>query len=619
MAETRGNSKLVIGVLAFAAALAAVYPSAPAGLGQAVIYDGLALLAAGVALYGAHIRPPEDRVPWQLLAAACGLFLLGDIIWDIYEISWNRESPVPSYADVAFIGGYLCLLASGVALRRRSRRADLGGPLLDAGIVASAMAILCWEPLLLQVGGSPFQAFVAGIYPVGDVAVLALIVTMMFGRRSTWTGNLMIGGLLILTFADLSFLFLSRSGSYATGDWPDVLFMLGPVVLASAAVAPDHQALMQDTPLRYGRLASVALACVALVAVPFGFLQGDELTTGDRIARVALRVVFLSFVAGRLMRLAITEERAQDRLGATSTRLASVVEHASVAVIYTTPDGIVHEWNAAAEHLFGFPRDVMIGGNLLDRLAIRDRTTLWRGAGSVAQDVLPFDLPTGRSLVALRREAMRRSGVVVGYTVFASDATKDVLAEASTVTETLDEIAPVVERLGAVLHEVVPFDVLGLYAVADDAYRELVTVTVDDDRLRAHLDLRAVRTPFDEPMKLRLRHLNVGSLQDTAIDDPLAWFVRDASAARAAILVALRSESNLHSLFLVGFHEPSRITDEHIGLVEAVAPLLSRAVRRVLIVEHEREAVRRLEEIDGLRRQLAEQLSATGMRAATPD
>jgi PAS domain-containing protein len=606
------RTTLVIGVLAVATLGVAAYPFVPSGLGQAFVYDGLALFAAGVALYGAVKRPQFDRQPWLLLSAGCGFFLLGDIIWDIYELAWHRESPVPSYADVAFVCAYLCFIGAAIGLRRRWRRADWTGPVLDAGIVASAMAILCWEPLLLQVGGSPFQAFVAGIYPVGDVAVLALVVTLMFGRRSTWTGSLMVGGLLMLTVADVSFLILSRTGSYSTGDWPDILFMLGPVVLAAAAVAPDHDELRQETTARYARLASVSLACLALVAVPFGLLQGSELTTADRVSRVVLRVVFLAFVAGRLMRLAISEERAQDRLGATSTRLASVVEHASVAVIYTSPDGIVQEWNAAAEQLFGYSSDVMVGGNLLDRLLLRDRTTLWDGTGSVSQDVLPMDLPSGRSLVALRREAMRRAGSTVGYTVFASDATKDVLAEASTVTETVDEIAPVVERLGTVLYEVVPFDVIGLYAVSGDAYRELVTVTSDDGRLRAHLDLRAVRTAFDEPLVERLRHLTAASLQDTDIDDPLAWFVRDASAARAAILVALRSEATVHSLFLVGFHSPGVITDEHVGLVEAVAPLLSRAVRRVLIVEHEREASRRLEEIDALRRQLLEQLAAAG-------
>lgn len=613
------RTKLVVGVLGIAAVIAACYPFVPEGLPQALVYDGLAAFAVAVALYGSLRRTRSQRAPLLLLTGGLALFLVGDIVWDIYELALDRESPVPSYADVAFVGGYVCLVCAAIGLRRRAPRADTAGALLDAGIVASAMAIVCWEPLLLEVGGSPLKAFVAGIYPIGDVAVLALIVTLMFGRRSTWTGTLLVGGLLTLTIADISFLILSRSDSYNTGDWPDLLFMLGPVLLSAAAIAPDHAALVRGTPARYGRLASVTLASVALVAVPFGLLQGNELTTGDRVARVVLRVVFVGFVGIRLMRLAINEELAQDRLGATSTRLASVVEHASVAVVYTNPEGVVQEWNSAAEQLFGYPRDVMVGGNLLDRLELRDRTTLWRGAGSVSQDVLPMDLPTGRSLVSLRREAMRRGGAIVGYTVFASDATKEVLAEASTVTETVDEIAPVVERLGDVLHEVVPFDVLGLYAVAGNSYRELVTVTSDGARLRAHLDLRAVRTSFDDPLRERLRTLNVVTLHDTSVDDPLAWFARDASAAQSAILVALRAEGTVHSLFLVGFHRPEAVTDEHLGLVEAVAPLLSRAVRRVLIVEHEREAARRLEEIDTLRRQLLERLAATGDRGMSVD
>jgi hypothetical protein len=258
----------------------------------------------------------------------------------------------------------------------------------------------------------------------------------------------------------------------------------------------------------------------------------------------------------------------------------------------------------------------MIGENIVDRLGLRGRSSLWRDGARVTQDILPMELPQGQILVGLRREATRRAGRVVGYVVFASDATKDVLAEHEG-DELSDELTPVVERLAGVLHEVVPFDVLGLYAVEDGAYHELVTVTAaENGPLTAYQDLRALRTAIPPGVLQRLAGLSVLTFQEVVGDDELAWFIRDVSGARAAILVGLRRETSVHSLLLVGFHRPGVIQDEHVGLVEAVAPLLSRAVRRMLVVEHEREAKRRLGEIDALRQRLVHMVDNQQVRLA---
>jgi hypothetical protein len=129
-------------------------------------------------------------------------------------------------------------------------------------------------------------------------------------------------------------------------------------------------------------------------------------------------------------------------------------------------------------------------------------------------------------------------------------------------------------------------------------------VTSADGALTAHQDLRSLRTPIPTSVLQRLAGLSVLTIQEVSGADELAWFIRDVSGARAAILVGLRRDASVHSLLLVGFHRAGVIEDEHVGLVEAVAPLLSRAVRRMLVIEHEREAKRRLDELDALHERL---------------
>src|SRR5207237_10131142 len=102
--------------------------------------------------------------------------------------------------------------------------------------------------------------------------------------------------------------------------------------------------LLEVAGARGDRMASIVLACAALVAVPFGLLGNGHLSTADRLAGIGLRLVFLALVGGRLLRLAVTEERARDVLATTSTRLMTVVEQSQVAVAYTSEASTVVEW-----------------------------------------------------------------------------------------------------------------------------------------------------------------------------------------------------------------------------------------------------------------------------------
>src|SRR6476659_10860271 len=45
--------------------------------------------------------------------------------------------------------------------------------------------------------------------------------------------------------------------------------------------------------------------------------------------------------------------------------LASIVEHAEDAIIGCTPDGIIESWNQAAEKLFGYCAEEIIGQNIV--------------------------------------------------------------------------------------------------------------------------------------------------------------------------------------------------------------------------------------------------------------
>ncbi|HEV8124167.1 MAG TPA: hypothetical protein VGP80_08000, partial [Gemmatimonadales bacterium] len=81
-------------------------------------------LIASVACFRAGLRHEKRlRTFWWLLAAACGSWMLGEMIWTGYDLAGGGGPPIPSWADVGYllfiplaVGALLChpgLRASG--------------------------------------------------------------------------------------------------------------------------------------------------------------------------------------------------------------------------------------------------------------------------------------------------------------------------------------------------------------------------------------------------------------------------------------------------------------------------------------------------------------------------
>lgn len=592
----------VLAVLVAGGAAIALYPLLPGEVLDAVLYDVLAFAGAALAYLGGRHRPPPERRAWYLLALGPLCFGIGDVIWDVYEFGFGRNAPTPSFADAVYVAGYGFLILAGVNLLIGAGRADLGGPAIDALIVALGMALVWFEPLLVEATDSVEEAVVAGIYPVGDVAVFALFVTVVVRRRMTVAGSLLLSGMAALLVADVAFLVMSRSDSYVTGRWPDLLFMAGPLLLGTAALAPDVDTMMQTSWSPRDRLTSVMLACAASFALPLDLIDADDVSSTQRVTRLVLRVLFLALVAGRLFWLATREASAHDELMVTSTRLKAMVENSADAVVYTQVDGTILEWNPAAERLFGVGRHDMVGTNLLDHFDLANRTTIWREAALPTEDVVPLDLRGTRVLVRFRREPVQVSGGGRGYIVTARDATKQLLAEgAAESVGVSDQLGPVMERFGDVVHDVVAFDALALFAIDGREYRALATLmpgadgvcfaSLDGTKL-GELDDAALRALLDADARV---------VRASDARDGLYALLAPLGRCEAGVVVPLDRGGSVRAVLVLAFTSEDAVSADLIDLVDALAPPLARAVPRILTIEAEREAVRNLKSIEAVR------------------
>lgn len=212
--------------------------------------DDLGQLAAALAAAGCCARAsrcaPAGRARWSwwLLAGGTGSWAAGQAVWSFSELAVGRAVPFPSLADAGFLL-FPLLAGVGLLVLPVGRDAAWSGArnLLDAMVIAGSLLILSWASSLgatvADEGSGRLATVLAVAYPLGDVVVLTLVVLVLSraasGRRAVLVPLAV--GLASLAAADSSFLYLTATGSYATGDLCGVGWTAGFVLVALAALA----------------------------------------------------------------------------------------------------------------------------------------------------------------------------------------------------------------------------------------------------------------------------------------------------------------------------------------------------------------------------------------------
>ena len=207
-----------------------------------------AAFGAACCLVVAFRATGRPRVTWLAMGAGLAAWSAGEGVWSYYEL-WLGfpEAPFPSLADVGFL---LFLLAAVVALL-----VFPGGGLnetrfrwgLDGVIASGSLFIVSWVIVLGKVyrtgGEDTLGLTVALAYPVGDLVLVTI--TLLILARSESAQRLSLGllvtGILVLSFSDSAFAYLTATNPYRTGDLIDMGWVIGFMLLGLAAVASSGE------------------------------------------------------------------------------------------------------------------------------------------------------------------------------------------------------------------------------------------------------------------------------------------------------------------------------------------------------------------------------------------
>jgi hypothetical protein len=206
------------GLALLLAVLIAYYAGVPMPGAAYHIYNVIGCGAAACCLWRAATYRPE-RAAWLAIGLGMVSFVCGDLYYTIVLADLD-EVPFPSLGDLLYLGLYPGCYIGLILLLRRRARGITPGVWLDGLIGALGFAALAAAVLISAVvdttGGSFAAVLVNIAYPLGDVLLLAMVITALaiVGPRAGRTWAAVAAALIVLVVVDVIYLLQISSSSF---------------------------------------------------------------------------------------------------------------------------------------------------------------------------------------------------------------------------------------------------------------------------------------------------------------------------------------------------------------------------------------------------------------------
>lgn len=288
------------------AVAAGVYAMLPAGgwwhpIAYAV--DGLTCIT--IVLAAIRRYRPDQPSTWYTFAAGLGVWLIGTVI-----DRTTLGAPWTHLSTLLLLVGYPLLCHALIGLIRGRVRSHDRTAGIDAGIVATSLALLFWALIAEEVALPWTQLVIAA----GDIALfmlISLLVTTPGARTVSY--RLLLGALALTGFSDV----LIMTMPFRPGDLADTALVLGNAFVAAATLHPSMRQLTVplEHPPAFVRPRLALLTVAILLAPAVSIYQG---ATG-RIAQNWLplgvgSIVLFLLVSARMAGLVIRVEHQARRL-----------------------------------------------------------------------------------------------------------------------------------------------------------------------------------------------------------------------------------------------------------------------------------------------------------------
>jgi len=249
-----------------------------------LVYDAV-VLGAGVACLVRASAFGRERSAWLLIGAAILFWGAAEVYWTA-AIEGNPNAPYPSPADVGYLLFYP-LAYAGLALLVRARTHEMNWRLWMDGLIAALGtaalgAAFIFDFVAEKTEGTPLQIATTLAYPLGDIAMLAMVVGVvaLTGWRPGRTWSLLLAGLAALVVADIAFTLQLTEESLPGGSWVEPVYLIAAVCLGASVWQPAEAAEITSPGEGERRREIVVPAVFASVMIGLFAMQYFSATSG---------------------------------------------------------------------------------------------------------------------------------------------------------------------------------------------------------------------------------------------------------------------------------------------------------------------------------------------------
>jgi diguanylate cyclase (GGDEF)-like protein len=299
--------------LAVGLAAVAGYFVLPGEAAKDYMYSAIGTSATVCVVVGVRLHRPAARVGWYLLAAANACFVIGDAVYDVYDLILHTDTPFPSVADALYLLGYPFLFAGVFRIGRSKFTRDSREVWADAAIVCVGALALSWQSLMSSYTHDNtigvFGKLVTMAYPIMDIGVLFILAgALLSGRARRTADKFVLLAVIAMLLADFIYDLLVLKGTYQPGNPVDAGFLISYVLLGVSALHPSMANPLASTASgwqetrRWVPLVAVAgfvSPTILLLSSIIGFASDTAVIAGTSIVLFSLVVLRFSWLYGR--------------------------------------------------------------------------------------------------------------------------------------------------------------------------------------------------------------------------------------------------------------------------------------------------------------------------------
>jgi diguanylate cyclase (GGDEF)-like protein len=227
-----------------------------------LLYNLIAILAA-ISILSA----PSFNDYWAKFGifAAIALWGFGSTI-----SSWNSfiSFTLPPFLPNICYGLFYPLICFGIFRALTFNRKLISLELFDTAIIAlgstSVIATLLLKPAMLHFQGTPFSVFFSILYPVGDVVIVGVTISLILQEKISLRSILLLLGAATFAASDLYFLWASNNRNYSFGALTDDGWLLAICLFAQALWYMGGEAELNERVNNFATGASLILSTLIL-------------------------------------------------------------------------------------------------------------------------------------------------------------------------------------------------------------------------------------------------------------------------------------------------------------------------------------------------------------------